>query len=288
MDVSVIIHIAMADAPKVVANLGSVDNMISQVLEPAISSHFRNAAQSVKALDLYTKRSELQKHAKEHIQGVLKIHHIESKDTMIADVVLPVELTRTVTDRQIAEQEKMTFATQKQAQEERKLLENAKAQANMQPQVVESERGVEISKNLANGEIEKSTGEARAVEIRAEGTAKATRLKAGADAEATRVNALADAEAIEKKGLAQALVSLEQGKSNAEAYKLQVNAMGNEIFGRIQVVDKIANNKLKLIPDVYVGGGAGGPGGETSGLMSLALLQYLTGTKLDLPVPPAR
>ena len=33
MDVSVIIHIAMADAPKVVANLGSVTNMISQVLE---------------------------------------------------------------------------------------------------------------------------------------------------------------------------------------------------------------------------------------------------------------
>ncbi len=115
MDVSVIIHIAMADAPKVVANLGSVDNMISQVLEPAISSHFRNSAQSVKALDLYTKRAELQARAKEHIQGVLRNHHIESKDTMIADVVLPIELTRTVTDRQIAKQERMTFATQKQA-----------------------------------------------------------------------------------------------------------------------------------------------------------------------------
>jgi regulator of protease activity HflC (stomatin/prohibitin superfamily) len=277
MDVSVIIHIAMSDAPKVVANLGSVDNMISQVLEPAISSHFRNSAQSVKALDLYTKRAELQSRAKEHIQGVLRIHHIESKDTMIADVVLPVELTRTVTDRQIAEQEKMTFATQKQAQEERKLLENAKAQANMQPQVVESERGVEISKNLANAEIEKSTGEARAVEIRAEGTAKATRLKAGADAEATKVNANADAEAIEKKGLAQALVLLEQGKSNAEAYKLQVAAMGNEVFGQIQIVEKIANNQLKLIPDVYVGGGSGNSTTEQNGLMSLALLQYLTG-----------
>jgi uncharacterized membrane protein YqiK len=279
MDVSVIIHIAMADAPKVVANLGSIDNMISQVLEPAISSHFRNAAQSVKALDLYTKRAELQARAKEHIQNVLRIHHIESKDTMIADVVLPSALTRTVTDRQIAEQERMTFATQKQAQEERKLLENATAQANMQPKVVESERGVEISKNLANTEIEKSTGDARAIELRAEGAAKATRLSAGAEAEATRVTALADAEAIEKKGLAHALVILEQGKSNAESYKLQVNAMGTEVFGQIQVVERIANNKLKLIPDVYIGGsgGNGAQGGEQSGLMSLALLQYLTG-----------
>jgi len=279
MDVSVIIHIAMSDAPKVVANLGSVDNMISQVLEPAISSHFRNSAQSVKALDLYTKRAELQARAKEHIQGVLRIHHIESKDTMIADVVLPAELTRTVTDRQIAEQEKITFATQKQAQEERRLLENATAQANMQPKVVESERGVEVSKNLANAEVEKSTGEARAIEIRAEGAAKATRLKAGADAEATKVNATADAEAIEKKGLATARVILEQGKSTAEAYKQQVNAMGSDVFGRIQVVEKIAGANLKLIPDVYVGGGAGGAG-EQGGLMSLALLQYLTGKSM--------
>lgn len=284
MDVSVIIHIAMGDAPKVVANLGSVDNMISQVLEPAIASHFRNAAQSVKALDLYTRRSDLQTRAKEHIQSVLRIHHIESKDTMIADVVLPPELTRTVTDRQIAEQERITFATQKQAQEERKLFENAKAQANMQPKVVESERGVEISKNLANAEIEKSMGEARAVEIRAEGSAKATRLQASAGAEATKVNALADAEAIEKKGLAQALVLLEQGKSNAESYRQQVLAMGNQVFGQIQIVDRIAQNQLKLIPDVYVGGGNGTRSDEQSGLMSLALLQYLTGTPI-VPVP---
>jgi len=294
MDVSVIIHIAMANAPKVVANLGSVDNMISQVLEPAIASHFRNAAQSVRALDLYTQRSELQARAKEHIQSILKIHHIESKDSMIADVVLPQALTRTVTDRQIAEQERITFATQKQAQEERRQLENAKAQADMQPRVVEAERGVEIAKNKANAEIERSTGEARAIEIKAEGAANATKLQAGADAEATRVNAISDAEAIEKKGLAGARVTLEQGKSTAEAFKLQVNAMGTEVFGRIQVVEKISQNQLKLIPDVYIQGGGSGAmgssgsaaGGADGGLVSLALLQYLTGRSFAPPSKP--
>ena len=155
----------------------------------------------------------------------------------------------------------------------------------MQPKVVESERGVEISKNLANAEIEKSTGDARAIEIRAEGAAKATKLKAGADAEATRVTAFADAEAIEKKGLAEALVILEQGKSTAESYKLQVGAMGTEVFGQIQIVEKIADNKLKLIPDVYVGGGSAGAQGEQGGLMSLALLQYLTGKNLLQATP---
>jgi uncharacterized membrane protein YqiK len=267
MDVSVIIHIAMADAPKVVANLGSVTNMISQVLEPAISSHFRNAAQAVQALDLYTKRAELQEKAKLHLQDVLKGHHIESKDTMIADVVLPPELTKTVTDRQIAEQERKTYATQKQAQDERKVLENAKAQADMQKRVVESERGVEISKNLADAAIKAAEGEAKATELKADGTAKATKLNADADAEKER-----------KTGIARADVILAQGESTAKAYKLSVDAMG-PVFGQLKIVEQIASNHIKLIPDVLIsgGGGQGGGGANLENLLGIALIDKLTG-----------
>ena len=273
MDVSVIIHIAMADAPKVVANLGSVTNMISQVLEPAISSHFRNAAQSVQALDLYTKRAELQAKAKQHLQDVLRGHHIESKDTMIADVVLPPELTRTVTDRQIAEQERKTYATQKQAQDERKVLENAKAQADMQKKVVESERGVEISKNLADAAIKAAEGEAKATELRADGTAKATKLNADADAERDR-----------KLGVAKADVILAQGEATARSYKMSVEAMG-PVFGQLKIVEQIAANHIKLIPDVLIsGGGAAGGSSNLESLLGLALIDKLTG-KDGAPLP---
>lgn len=267
MDVRVIIHIAMADAPKVVANLGSVDNMISQVLEPAISSHFRNAAQAVQALELYTKRSEIQQKAKEHIQNVLKIHHIESKDTMIADVVLPVELTKTVTDRQIATQEKATFKTQMEAQEERKRLENATAQADMQKQVVESERGVDISKNLADAAIRKAEGEAEAVKLQAAANAEAIKFKAGADAEA-----------IQKTGFAEAGIILEKGKSTAESYKLQVDAMGKDNFGQLKIIEQIAQNQMKLIPETLISGGGNGSG-NLENMMGVLLLEKLTGKK---------
>jgi uncharacterized membrane protein YqiK len=267
MDVSVIIHIAMGDAPKVVANLGSVTNMISQVLEPAISSHFRNAAQSVQALDLYTKRAELQEKAKLHLQDVLKGHHIESKDTMIADVVLPPALTKTVTDRQIAEQERKTYATQKQAQDERKVLENATAQADMQKRVVESERGVEISKNLADAAIKAAEGEAKATELRADGTAKATKLNADADAERER-----------KTGIARAEVILAQGEATAKSYKASVDAMG-PVFGQLKIVEQIAANHIKLIPDVLISGGGNGngSGGNLENLLGIALIDKLTG-----------
>lgn len=287
MDVSVIIHIPVKNAPKVIANLGSVKNMISQVLEPAISSHFRNAAQYIKALDLYTQRRELQARAKEHIDTVLRVHHIDSKDTLIADVVLPVELTKTVTDRQIAEQEKKTFATQKEAQDERRSLENAKAQANMQPKVVESERNVEIQKNLAEGRIKEAEGSKQAAILMAEGQATAVKLEAGGKAEATKVNAAADSEAIQKVGRAEAEIILAKGTSTAEAYKLEVAAMGREVFGQIRVIDRIASANLKFIPEnLVIGGGTGsGEGGLMNGLFGIALLEKLSGRSFAAAQP---
>lgn len=278
MDVSVIIHIPIKNAPKVIANLGSVKNMISQVLEPAISSHFRNSAQYIKALDLYTERKELQEKAKVHIDTVLKVHHIDSKDTLIADVVLPAELTKTVTDRQIAEQEKKTFATQKEAQEERRALENATAQALMQPKVVESERNVEIQKNIAEGKVKEAEGFKAAAILQASGEAETIRLKAVAQAEATKVTAIAGAEATSKVGNAEAEVILAKGKSTAEAYKLEVDAMGRDAFSQIRVVDKIASNNMKLIPENLILGGGGNEKGDLmNGFFGISLIEKLTG-----------
>lgn len=57
----------------------------------------------------------------------------------------------------------------------------------------------------------------------------------------------------------------------AKATKLEAGA-GAEAIG-------VADNQLKLIPDVYVGGSSQ-PSGEQGGLLSLALLQYLTGREL--------
>lgn len=277
MDVSVIIHIPIRNAPKVIANLGSVRNMISQVLEPAISSHFRNSAQYIKALDLYTERKQLQEKAKMHIDSVLKVHHIDSKDTLIADVVLPIELTKTVTDRQIAEQEKKTFATQKEAQDERRALENAKAQAEMQTKVVESERNVEIQKNIAEGKVKEAEGFKEAAILQASGEAETIKLKAIAQAEATKVSSLAGAEATTKVGMAEAEVIMAKGKSTAEAYKLEVEAMGRDTFGQIRVVDKIASNNVKLIPENLVIGGGGENGDLMSSFFGISLLEKLTG-----------
>jgi regulator of protease activity HflC (stomatin/prohibitin superfamily) len=283
MDVRVIIHIAMADAPKVIANLGSVTNMISQVLEPAISSHFRNAAQSVEALELYTKRAELQEKAKLHICDVLRVHHIESKDTMIADVVLPIELTKPVTDRQIAAQEKKTFETQKDAQKERQQLANATAQADMQPEVVKSERGVEISKNFANSKIQEATGAAEGTKIKANADATNEVTIATAKATAIKLTASASAEQVSKVGTAEAAVILAKGQSTAEAYKLSVQAMGTD-YAKLKMIESIVEGKIKLIPEniIISGGGNGDNGGSlVENFLGLSMIEKLTGKKFN-------
>lgn len=287
MDVNVIIHIPMENAPKVIANQGSIASLISQVLEPAISSHFRNAAQYIKALDLYTKRKELQSTAKEHIINVLKEHFIDSKDTLIADVVLPEDLTKIVSDKQIAEQEKETRKVQTEAEEERKKLSNMKAQADMQPEVVKSERGVEISKNLASAAKEKANGEAEASKLKATADAANTEVTANAKAKATKVNADADAEAINKVGKAEAEVIEAKGEATGKAYLKQAEAMGKENFGQLQIMDKLANSGLKLIPDVLISGGNNGQGGggNLENMLGLVLVEKLTGKTFTIGKP---
>ncbi len=291
MDVSVIIHIPMNNAPKVIANLGSVSNMISQVLEPAISSHFRNAAQYIKALDLYTERKELQERAKVHIDTVLKVHHIDSKDTLIADVVLPKDLTKPVTDRQIAEQEKITYKTQMEAQEERRKLENSTAQADMQPEVVKSERNVEIAKNTAEAKVREAEGLKSAAVLKAEGDSEATKKRADGDAYSVKVNAEANAEATTKVGTAEAEIIEKKGSANATAHKLDVEAMGEKNFGAINVIRELAVNKVTMVPQhLVISGGTGGDGGFINSFMGMAALEKLTGqkfTELAAAVKPA-
>jgi uncharacterized membrane protein YqiK len=200
---------------------------------------------------------------------------------MIADVVLPVQLTKTVTDRQIATQEKATFKTQMEAQEERKKLENATAQADMQKQVVESERGVDISKNLADAAIRKADGDAEATKLKANADAENKKVLAAAEAEATKLRAGAEAEAIHKTGNAEAGIILEKGKSTAEAYKLQVEAMGKDNFGQLKLIEQIAQNKMKLIPDTLIAGGGSGSG-NLENMMGVLLLEKLTGKKMSI------
>ncbi|KIQ24862.1 band 7 protein [Flavobacterium sp. MEB061] len=285
LDVAQIIHVPAAEAPKVIARFGSMNNLVSQVLEPTIGNYFRNSAQDSDVISFLSTRKERQESAKNHIKLVLDEYNVNAVDTLIGDIVPPDSLMKTLTDRKLAEEEQKTYQTQRMAQEQRQGMEKETAIADMQKEIVRASQSVEIAQRTADATVKKAEGdatslklnvnaEAEATKMRANAEAEATKARAGAQAEATKLNASAEAERISKTGLAEAEKIMAIGKSTAESYQLQVSAMGGDNFTRYKVTEEIGKGNIKVIPDVLISGN-GGSDGSISGLLGLKLMEMM-------------
>jgi uncharacterized membrane protein YqiK len=240
LDVSQIIHVPRNDAPKVIARFGTMANLVTQVLEPTIGNYFRNAAQTSDVIEFLKKRSERQAEAKAAIGAALTEYNVNAIDTLIGDITPPDALMKTLTDRKIAEQEQVTYKTQQSAEETRKDLQQARAMADTQARVVDSERSVTIAKFGAEAAIEGARGQA----------------------ESKKINAEADANVIITVGNAEASKTLAVGTSEADVIKLKIDSMESGNYALVQVVQALASNKTQLVPQIVAGGGgAGGQGG---------------------------
>jgi uncharacterized membrane protein YqiK len=293
LDVSQIIHIPANEAPKVIARFGSMNNLVSQVLEPTIGNYFRNSAQDSDVIAFLSTRKERQQAAKDNMKTVLDEYNVNAVDTLIGDIVPPESLMKTLTDRKIAQEEEKTYTTQRLAQEKRQGMEKETAIADMQKEIVKAQQSVEIAQRTADATVKKAEGdanslklnvdaEATATKMRANAEAEATKARAGAQAEATKLNATADAERISKTGLAEAEKIMAIGKSTAEAYELQVKAMGGDNFTRYKITEEIAKGNIKIIPDILIGGGTGTDGG-INGLLGMKLMEMMDTKKNDKP-----
>lgn len=264
LDVSQIIHIPSTEAPKVIARFGSMLNLVSQVLEPTIGNYFRNSAQDSDVISFLTSRKERQESAKGHIKKVLDEYNVHAVDTLIGDITPPESLMLTLTDRKIAQEQKITFETQRSAQETRKDLESAKSLADIQGKMVAAQQGVEIAEKEAAAVVKKTEGEAKSIELRAVANAKST-----------EVNAAAEAKKITVTGTAEASAILQKGQATAKAYEEQVAAMGANNFAKFKITEEISRGRIKIIPDVLMAGNDSGPNGPIAGLLGLELMKKI-------------
>lgn len=262
LDVSQIIHIPANEAPKVIARFGSISNLVSQVLEPTIGNYFRNSAQNNDIISFLNDRKERQDSAKTAISTVLDEYNVHAVDTLIGDIVPPAELMKTLTDRKIAMEQESTYIVECKAQDQRKMLESAKSLADMQGQMVNAQQSVEISQRMAEAAVKKSEGAASAITITADAEAKATVLRA--NAAATEIELLGNADATKIAAI---------GKATADAYTLQVQAMGQNNFAQFKITESIGANNIKLMPDVLITGVESG--GPMNGLLGLKLLENM-------------
>jgi regulator of protease activity HflC (stomatin/prohibitin superfamily) len=146
----------------------------------------------------------------------------------------------------MAEQEKMTYNTQKEAEEVRKSLAQAKAQADTQPSVVKAERDVEIASFNAQAAVKKAEGEAGAKTRNAEADAMVLRTVGAAEGE--KITAVGEAE--------------------AKVIKQKTAAMDPEKYASVEIARALAASGFKLVPEIVAGGGADG---NASGIVNVLL-----------------
>jgi regulator of protease activity HflC (stomatin/prohibitin superfamily) len=234
IDLQVQIHVADTQAPKVISIVGTMRNLVSEVLQAAVGNHFRDKMQSMPAIKFIETRQAVQEEAFKHIEEKLRDYKIETKGVYIQDVILPEALVRVLTDREIANQEKATFKMQQEAQEQRILTEKSKGTADMQADLAKSQVGVEIKTNNASARQAEGRGEAAYIEQ----TGKAQ----GAQVEAV-------------------------GMARAKAYKAQVEALGKTQTAVVNVATALAEKNIKVMPEILVAGGGGSIEGLAATLM---------------------
>ncbi len=267
LDVSQIIHIPRNDAPKVIARFGDMAALVTQVLEPTIGNYFRNSAQDSDIIEFLRERSKRQSQAREAIGAALSEYNVGAVDTLIGDIVPPEQLMKTLTDRKLAEQERVTYETQKGAQAVRQELEQATALANTQANVVDAERQVSISEFNAQAAVKRAEGEAKAKTINAEADAKV--VQTVGEAEAKKVEAI--------------------GMAEATVIKQKIDSMQSDNYAVVQVAEALASAGVKLVPDVVANGSGGASGGTLVDILLAGVIRdgLHRGAPTALPVDHA-
>jgi uncharacterized membrane protein YqiK len=260
LDVSQIIHIPRADAPKVIARFGSMVNLVTQVLEPTIGNYFRNAAQNSDVIDFLKNRQTRQAEARKSISDALQEYNVGAVDTLIGDITPPDELMKTLTDRKIADQRKVTFDSQRLAEDNRRELEKSKAMADTQASVVTAERSVTIAGFAADATIKQAEGQARAKTVNAEADATVAKVTGEANATVTKVTGDADAGK-----------TLAVGTAEADVIKLKIASMTSDNYAVIETAKALAASGFKLVPDIV----ASGDGGGSNSLMNVFLARLI-------------
>ncbi|MEK7433612.1 MAG: SPFH domain-containing protein, partial [Cyanobacteriota bacterium] len=224
IDLQVQIHVADTKAPRVISMVGTIQNLVNEVLQAAVGNHFRNTIQSMPAIRFIETRQNVQEDALEHISKHIEQYQVETKGIYIQDVVLPEGLVTVLTEREIANQQIETYKRQKESQDQRIDMEHAKGTADMQSALAKSKVDVDIKTNSANARKAEAEGEATFI--------KQTGAARGAEVEAI-------------------------GLAKAKGFKAQVEAVGMNATAFVNIATALSESKTRFVPDIFVSGGNG-------------------------------
>lgn len=254
IDLQVQIHVPDTEAPKVISIVGTMLNLVTEVLQAAVGNHFRDKLQSMPAIDFIEKRQEVQAQAQQHITEKLKEYRIETRGVYIQDVVFPQQLVDVLTAREIANQQQETYKAEEKAQGQRLELEQARGKADMQSELARSAIGIDIAKNKAQG------------------------VQNEADGESYR---------LEKVGRASAVKTEAEGLAVAKGLEAQQLAIGKDQTAIVNVVKALASGTQRFMPEnLALTLGGGDLSGSLNALIPL-VMKKLDGSAKAEPEAPA-
>jgi uncharacterized membrane protein YqiK len=247
LPLSLVLHIDYEKAPSVVQRFGDVRRLITQTLDPILTSYFRDVAQSSNMLDLLTHREDIQRRATEELGKRFKEFDINCIAVLIGRPESsaataeedPIErLFDQLRMRRLAAEQISTFAKQEEAAQHLKDLNDAKAAAEKQAELTQTKIEVEVAGNRGEAQLAEAQRLARRDIARAEGESRSRELLGRGEASK-----------IAQVGLAEAAVSLQK-----------IRAYGDSrLFALNLVADRFAGSAQPIVPErLLVMGGGGG------------------------------
>ena len=165
LELRVLAQVTPDNAPFVVASVGGLPEIESNIMVPTIRSIVRNVvgAQGRHVLDLADNRAELEHAVEDAIRPEGLRAGIVIKEVKFGEPALPPELLVSRLRQQLADQLQVTYQQEQKAQTQRIETEKARATAEQQHQLVEAVIGVQVSEQNKNAA--KLRGEGQKLEL---------------------------------------------------------------------------------------------------------------------------
>ncbi len=262
LPLSVVIHIDYRKAPLVIQRFGDVKKLVDQTLDPMVAAYFKNIGQTKTLIELIQERNEIQTLASTDMKEKFLHYDLELEEVLIGTPASSGSDERIerilyqLRERQIAQEQILTYEKQEMAAIKERELNEAKAKAKQQEALTESEVGIHIQKNLGTAEYERSLQEASKI----------------------RALASANAEKVTRLGIARAIAVEEQ----VAAYggpKYQVVQQTMDRFS-----EAVEKSGIDIVPKMVMGGDSG-TGGRSA---FEALLAVMLSEKMDVDLDQKR
>jgi uncharacterized membrane protein YqiK len=274
LPLSVVMHIDYKQAPWVIQRFGDLTKLVNQSLDPLVSAYFKDIAQTKTLIELIQERSAIRERAVIEMKDKFINYNLNLEEVLIGtpmavtgDTKIENILTQ-LRERQIAEEQKVTYNKQKEAAETEKSLKEAQAVAQNQTSLTQSRIAIEVAAN--------------------EGEAIAKK----AEQEANKIVSIAkaDAERVKLEGNAEAEKEAAVGTAKATAIQKQVEAYGGSSYRLMQeIADKLSEAireaQMPIVPSTIVN--MGGNDGKNNNSIVNTLLELLTLSKVGVDISTA-